>query len=210
MRAIEAVVFDLGGVVLESPLQAIARYERAHGLPPQAINRAAVRAGDNGAWARLERGELTAASFCAPFEADCRACGITVNAAELMAAIARASVVRPRMVEAIETIRARGLRVGALTNTWITDGPRPWQPLRERFDVFVESVAVGMRKPDPRIYVLVCRELGVAPERAVFLDDIGANLKPARALGMRTIKVDEPEQALRELAEQLGFALLSG
>ena len=124
-----------------------------------------------------------------------------------MAYIARAGVARPPMVRAIRRIRERGLRVGALTNNWATEQPQPPSPLRELFDVFVESRAVGMRKPDPRIYRLVCRELGVEPGRTAFLDDIGANLKSARALGMATIKVVDPDAALRELGELLGFDL---
>ena len=89
------------------------------------------------------------------------------------------------------------------------EGPREGHRLREHFDVFIESALVGLRKPDPRIYELVCRELGVAPARAAFLDDIGRNLKTARALGMTTIKVDDPDGALRELGGILGFDLLS-
>ena len=207
MCVIEAVVFDIGGVVQESPLHAIARYERDHGLPPDAVNRAVVAAGDAGAWARLERGELTVESFLAPFEADCRAHGVRVDGRRLMALIAEASRPRPRMLEAVRTIRARGLRVGALTNNWVADGRRPTDGLRAHFDVFVESAVVGLRKPDPRIYELVCRELGVEPSRVAFLDDIGMNLKPARALGMVTIKVDDPDRALRELSALLGFDL---
>jgi len=201
MRAIEAVVFDIGGVVQESPLHAIARYERDHGLARDAVNRAVVAAGEAGAWARLERGELTVESFRAPFEADCRAHGVAVDGARLMAYIAEASRPRPRMLAAVRTIRERGLRVGALTNNWVADGRRPTDGLRAHFDVFVESAVVGLRKPDPRIYELVCRELHVPPSRAAFLDDIGMNLKPARALGMATIKVDDPDRALRELSD---------
>jgi putative hydrolase of the HAD superfamily len=204
------VLFDMGGVVMDSPLHAIARYEAARGLPPNAINRVVAATGESGAWARLERGELTAASFCAPFEADCRAHGVQISGADIMAAIAEAGVPRPAMLEAIRRIRARGLRVGALTNNWKREGPEddliPHR-LREHFDVFVESRVVGLRKPDPRIYTLACRELGVEPARTAFLDDIGRNLKAARELGMTTIKVDEPGQALRELGELLGFPL---
>ncbi len=207
MRAIEAVVFDIGGVVQESPLHAIARYERDHGLAPDAVNRAVVAAGESGAWARLERGELTVESFCAPFEADCRAHGVPVDGRHLMAYIGEASRPRPQMLAAVRTIRERGLRVGALTNNWVAEGRRPTDGLRAHFHVFVESAVVGLRKPDPRIYALVCRELGVTPPRAAFLDDLGMNLKPARELGMATIKVDDPERALRELAALLGFDL---
>jgi putative hydrolase of the HAD superfamily len=201
----------MGGVVMESPLHAIARYERAHGLPPNAINRAVAGAGEAGAWARLERGELTVATFCAPFEADCRAQGVEVDGAGVMAAIAEAGVPRPIMLEAIRRLRARGLRVGALTNNWRRAGPEDDiipHHLRSHFDAFVESRVVGLRKPDPRIYVLACRELGVDPARTAFLDDIGGNLKPARALGMATIKVDDPERALAELGTLLGLELL--
>jgi putative hydrolase of the HAD superfamily len=206
--SIDAVIFDLGGVVMGSPLAAIARYERDHGLPPQAINRAIRTAGEAGAWSRLERGELSLEAFLAPFEADCRACDVAVSGARLMAYIAEAGQPRPTMVEAIRRIRARGLRAGALTNNWVSEGPRGPHPVRDHFDVFIESSVVGMRKPDPRIYELACRELGVVPERAAFLDDIGSNLKPARALGMATIKVDEPEPALHELSALLGFELI--
>jgi putative hydrolase of the HAD superfamily len=162
---------------------------------------------------RLERGELTVATFCAPFEADCRAGGVEVDAAALMAAIAAAGRPRPAMLEAIRRLRGRGVRVGALTNNWRRDGPDDdagAAALRAHFDAFVESRAVGLRKPDPRIYVLACRTLGVAPARTAFLDDIGANLKPARALGMTTIKVTEPVAALQELGARLGVDLLGG
>ena len=211
MEGIAGVLFDMGGVVMDSPLHALARYERAHGLPPNSINRALAAAGEQGAWARLERGELTARAFCEPFEADCRAQGLAVDAAAVMAAIAEAGVARPAMLVAIRRLRARGLRVGALTNNWWRDRPEddtiPHR-LRAHFDVFVESRVVGLRKPDPRIYALACRELGVEPARTAFLDDVGRNVKAARALGMATIKVDDPVQALRDLGRLLGVDLV--
>jgi putative hydrolase of the HAD superfamily len=217
MEKIAAVVFDIGGVVQDSPLHAIARYERERGIEPNAINRVVVAAGEQGAWARLERGELTAQTFVEPFEADCRAHGISVDGRYLMAKIAETSVPRPVMLEAIRRIRAAGLRVAALTNNWVADTPRHGpdgaETARSRldlqFDVFVESAVVGLRKPDPRIYALVCEKLGLDPSRVAFLDDIGRNLKPARELGMATIKVDDPEQALRELGALLGLDLIA-
>ncbi|HEV8141970.1 MAG TPA: HAD family phosphatase [Methylomirabilota bacterium] len=207
MAAIAGVLFDLGGVVMASPLHAIARYERDHGLPEGAVNRAIRASGDGGAWSRLELGELTLEAFLEPFEADCRTCGVAVDCAILMRYIADASAPRPAMVEAVRRIRARGLRAGALTNNWVTKAPRAPHPVRDHFDVFIESSAVGLRKPDPRIYELACRALGVTPERTAFLDDIGANLKSARALGITTIKVTDPVIALRELSDVLGFDL---
>jgi len=215
MSAIAAVVFDIGGVVQDSPLHAIARYERERGLPPNAIDRVVVAAGEEGAWARLERGELTVQSFCAPFEADCRARGVAIDGRVLMERISEAGVPRPRMLEAIRRLRAAGLRVAALTNNWVaeTPGATASETMKARltahFDVFVESAVVGLRKPDPRIYALVCDKLGLPPARVAFLDDIGRNLKPARELGMATIKVDDPEQALRELGALLDLDLVS-
>jgi putative hydrolase of the HAD superfamily len=205
----EAVIFDIGGVVQDSPLHAIARYEREHGLPAGAVNRTVAACGDEGAWARLERGELTVATFCAPFEADCRGQGFVIDGERLMAYVREAHVPRPPVLTAIRQLRRHGLRVGALTNNWVDEGRRPTDGLREHFDVFVESVAAGLRKPDPRIYELVCRQLGVPPARTAFLDDIGRNLKPARALGMATIKFDTAEQALGELGALLGLDLLA-
>src|SRR5439155_16400420 len=116
--------------------------------------------------------------------------------------VAAATVPRPAMLEAIRRIRAAGLAAAALTNNWITEDAGAGA-LRPHFDVFVESATLGLRKPDPRIFVRACEELRVAPAEAVFLDDIGANLKAARALGMTTIKVVEPAVALAELAELL-------
>jgi putative hydrolase of the HAD superfamily len=207
VSAIAGVLFDIGGVVQDSPLHAIARYERDHRLPAQAINRVVVASGESGAWSRLERGELTVDAWCAPFEADCRAHGVTVDGRCLMTYIAEAGRERPQMLRAIARLRARGLRVGALTNNWAREEPAPHR-LREHFDVVIESQAVGMRKPDPRIYELACRELGLTPPVTAFLDDIGVNLKSARALGMHTIKVDDPDAALRELSALVGFGLL--
>ena len=133
-----------------------------------------------------------------------------IDAARMMEAIRGASEPRPRMITAIRAIRARGLRVDALTNNWVAEEPaasRLGQELRGLFDAFVESAVVGLRKPDPRIYRHACDELGVSPEASIFLDDIGANLKAARALGMHTIKVDSAEQAIAELEAALGFPL---
>ena len=208
MPPIDAVIFDLGGVVMDSPLAAIARYERDHGLAPQAIARAILAAGDTGAWSRLERGELSVESFVEPFEADCRACDVPVDGGRLMDYIAEASRPRSQMLEAIRRIRARGLRAGALTNNW-RDPREGDHPLVEHFDVVIESAVAGLRKPDPRIYELACAQLGVPPPSTAFLDDIGQNLKSARALGMTTIKVDDPDTALRELGGVLGFDLLT-
>lgn len=203
--ALRAVIFDLGGVVLESPLHAIARYEEERGLPPGGVNRVVVETGSGGAWSRLERGEIPLPVFFREFEAECGRAGISLSAEEMMARI-RECAPRPSMLGAIARLRQEGLRVAALTNNW-SSGEDGTRELREHFHVFLESSRLGMRKPDPRIYRVACRALQVVPAEAVFLDDIGRNLKPARALGMHTIKVDDPESALAQLEATLGFEL---
>ena len=209
--SIKAVIFDLGGVVLDSPVAVLAAYEAQRGLPPHTLARIIVEAGRNGAWSRLERGELRLQEFFKAFDTEVAAAGGHISSAELMAEIARSFRMRPVMLEAIRRIRSAGLKVAALTNNWLLEDHDVTLAdlLRAEFDVFVESSAVGMQKPDPRIYDLVCERLWVQPDEAVFLDDIGRNLKPARLLGMVTIRVDEPEQALSELEAVLGMQLRS-
>ena len=206
MQPVRAVIFDLGGVVVDSPLHAIRRYERELGIPEGVVNRVVVDTGPQGAWSRLERGEVAMADFYRDFEAELYAVGHTISAATMMARIAECGP-RPAMLEAIRRIRGRGLRAAALTNNWANDRGEPTHDLKDLFDAFIESSKVGLRKPDPRIYRVACTALGVAPSEVVFLDDIGRNLKAARELGMRTIKVDAPGPALEELAGHLGFAL---
>jgi len=203
-----AVIFDLGGVVLGSPLHAIAAYEREIGVPEGHVNRVVVETGPGGAWSRLERGELTLTDFFVAFDAECAAAGHPISAAAMMERIAGAGGPRPAMLDAIGCIRERGLATAALTNNWASEGGGNGHvELRALFDVFVESSVVGLRKPDPRIYEHTLEALDVAPGDSVFLDDIGRNLKSARALGMTTIKVETPESALAELETTLGFRL---
>lgn len=206
MTKIAAVVFDLGGVVCDSPLHAINRFEAAQGLEHNALNRAIANSGPEGAWSRLERGELEPEAFVAPFTQDLKRAGFDVDGGELFAAIRSASQPRPVMLEAIARIRSSALPVAALTNNWREDEGE--HPMLDLFDVVIESAKTGVRKPDPKIYQLTCEALGVEFYQAAFLDDIGTNLKAARALGMTTIKVDDPLVALGELEELLGFPLL--
>jgi putative hydrolase of the HAD superfamily len=206
--AIRAVIFDLGGVVLGSPPHAFRAYEAERGIEVNFLNRMVMRNGRAGAWARLERGELDMASFMPAFDAEALAAGVTISTLELMERVALASMPRESMVSAVRKIREHGYRTAALTNNWkAEDQDSKMSLLRSEFDVFVESAIEGVRKPDPRIYEIACERLGVQPSEAIFLDDLGPNLKPARAMGMHTIKVDEPEPAIAELERLLGKAL---
>ena len=201
-----AVIFDLGGVVFDSPLHALRALERIKGLPPLAIGQVIERTGRNGAWARLERGELEYDEFKRRLQEELDESGTPLRVPEMMRAMANALRVRPRMLAAIRSLRAGGYKVGALTNNWPGEGIDRFTELEPEFDAFVQSYLVGRRKPECEIYTLACDALAVSPCQAVFLDDIGANLKPARALGMGTIKVSDQEQALSELESMLSPA----
>jgi len=192
--------------VLGSPLHVIAELEREQGIPAGFVNRVVVSTGAAGAWSRLERGEISIDDFYRDFDRECLAAGHAFSGQRLMQRIALVVQPRPAMLGAVRRIRERGLRAAALTNNWSGEGDGTGA-LRPHFDVSVESSVVGLRKPDPRIYEHACRCLGIEPRESVFLDDIGSNLKTARALGMTTIKVDTPEQALAELETVLGFPL---
>lgn len=201
-----AVFFDLGGVVVGSPLHAIARYERELGLPEGAVNRVVVATAPRGAWSGLERGELTMEKFYPAFEADCAAAGHRIDARELMLRVAAATVPHAGMLGAIRRLREAGLKVAAITNNWITEDEGTGV-LKPHFDAFIESATTGVRKPDPRIFEIACRTLDVAPADAVFLDDIGMNCKAGRAFGFTTIKVSDPDVALDELETLVGLPL---
>ena len=198
---IEAVIFDLGGVVCESPLHVIADHEARTGLEPGSINQVVMDAGADGAWARRERGEIDFEAFRVAFEAECRTAGFELDVADLMGRIDRHAVPRPRMLEAVAAVKHTGRKVAALTNNWV---PMDDATFLAGFDVVVESSVEGTRKPQPEIYEITLGRLGVAADHALFLDDIGANLKPARQMGMTTIKVTDVDQALRELWAALG------
>ncbi len=197
-----AVIFDLGGVVFDSPLHEIARYEAELALPPGVVNRTVHESGPDGAWARHERGEADRATFLGLFAHELARAGVFVDTHDLMSRIDRSIAPRPVMVDAVRTLRASGMAVAAITNNW---APFPAEGIRQEFDVFVESVAEGVRKPEPEIYRRCLERLGVEPGRTVMLDDLGPNLKPARHMGMATIKVTDTDQALQALEALTGL-----
>lgn len=195
---ISALLFDLGGVVLESPLEAIAAYEDDIQMSSGTINRQVAASGDHGAWARHERGEISFVQFCEQFESEMASAGYVVDAATLLAQIEAIAIPRPAVLAEIDRLRQTGLRVGAVTNNWesMRDGS-----LADHFDVLVESCLEGVRKPEPEIFERALSRLGADPATTLMLDDIGPNLKTARALGMDTFKVTSEVELLERLAK---------
>jgi putative hydrolase of the HAD superfamily len=209
---VQAVVFDLGGVLTESPLAAFAEYEAAAGLPAGLIRRLNSTDPDTNAWARFERSELDVEGFCAAFEAEAAAAGHRVDARRVLAALA--GELRPSMVAAVRSLRLRGVPLGLLSNNVAPmERSGPLGEVLALFDAVVESSVEGVRKPEPEIYRRAVARLSaavgrpLAPSSCAYLDDLGINLKPARALGMHTIKVVEPVAALAELSALVGFPL---
>ena len=206
---IRAVLFDFGGVILSSPFEAFAHYEKTNGLPADFLRGLNATNPHDNAWARLERNEVGFDEFCDLFELEAKGAGHAIDARAVMASMA--GDVRPAMVEALRRCKQAGYRTALLTNNWVSFDERDEVAARDDvlslFDVIIESSQVGVRKPDPRFYEMACEALAIEPAEAVFLDDLGVNLKPARAMGMTTIKVVDPDDAIAELEAVVGIPL---
>ncbi len=211
----KAVLWDFGGVITTSPFEAFNRYERERGLPVDFIRSINATNPESNAWARLESSEIGVDEFDEMFAAEARLKGHEVRGSEVLALLS--GDVRDSMVNALRRIK-QDLAIGCITNNVRNSGEGPGMArtpervsrvaeVMDLFDVVIESSKVGIRKPNPEIYRIACTQIGVAPEEAVFLDDLGINLKPARELGMTTIKVIDPDDALAELEGHLGIAL---
>ena len=212
--AIKAVLWDFGGVFTESPFEAFAAFERSRGLPDNFLRRVNSLNPDANAWARFERGEITLAEFGDVFEAESRAAGHPVRGEAVVALLY--GDVRPQMVEALRRCKPHFINACLTNNVKTGSGhglPTTETKAREiaqimaLFDLVIESSLVGARKPEQKFYQLALERLGIEPQQAVYLDDLGINLKPARALGMTTIRVESPGQALAELEQVLGLPL---
>lgn len=203
-----AVLFDFGGVLTDSPLVGFARYEQRQGLPAGLFRQMNSTNAHTNAWAKYERQEVDEAGFCALFEAEAEALGHTVDARAVLRLLEVG--LRPDMLEALRRLRDAGVRLALLTNNMSPlDRPGPLDDLLDLFDVLVQSSVEGVRKPEPAFYERALQQLGgVSAADVVFLDDLGVNLKPARAMGMTTIKVVDPLTALRELSDLVGLELL--
>jgi putative hydrolase of the HAD superfamily len=204
---VRAVLFDFGGVISGSPLEGFTAYEQRIGLPTGFIAQLNMANHHENAWARFERGEVTREEFLPLFEAEARAAGWELDAREVLAALVAEE--RPEMIEALHRLHKAGLSLALLTNNLAPlDLDGPMRDLFALFDAILQSSVEGIRKPEPAFYLRALERLGgIAPTDAVFLDDLGVNLKPARALGITTIKVADPHVALRELEAAVGISL---
>jgi len=212
----DAVIWDFGGVLNSSPFEAFADFEMRQGIEPGFIRRVNSHNPDNNAWARLERDELSAEGFDLAFALESEALGHRIAGSEILPLIA--GTIRPAMVQALRII-SETLKTGCITNNFkaistlqTQDSKLSFAKLYKRdimclFDHVIESAIVGIRKPDPAIYKMMTEALDVDPERCIYLDDLGINLKPARAMGMQTIKVTDPSASIDQLSSLLQIDL---
>jgi putative hydrolase of the HAD superfamily len=208
---IEAVIWDFGGVFTTSPAVAFARYESEHGLPADIIRRTNTVNHLENAWAKFERAEVDIETFDRLFAAESLALGAEVRGRDVLSLLSGDP--RPEMVEALRRVKAR-FKAGCITNNvpGIAVGSASGRSLyiaevMVLFDHVIESAKIGLRKPDPRIYRMMAEALGVDPKACIYLDDLGINLKPAREMGMTTIKVLNGPQAIAELESATGLVL---
>lgn len=213
--ALEAVLWDFGGVLTSSPFEAFNRYEAEQGLPKDFIRTVNATNPLGNAWALFEQAKIDTATFDTMFLAESTALGHKVRGADVLPLLS--GDVRPRMVAALKACKAR-FKVGCITNNVRTGEGAGMAGTAAKaaavadimtlFDHVIESSKVGLRKPDPRIYALMCEAIGVEPRTCLYLDDLGINLKPARDMGMATIKVVSEAQALQELRAATGLDLV--
>ena len=210
---LSAVIWDFGGVFTSSPFEAFNRYEAERGLPKDLIRTVNATNPHDNAWALFERSEIDAKGFDERFAEESRALGHEVRGKDVLPLLS--GDVRPGMVRALKTCKAAGLKIACITNNVMTGSGAGMASTTEKaaqvaeimglFDQVIESSKVGVRKPDPRIYAMMCELLAVQPAACVYLDDLGINCKPAAALGMKAIKVSGEAQALAELSELTGL-----
>jgi putative hydrolase of the HAD superfamily len=211
--AIEAVLWDFGGVFTTSPFEAFNRYEASRGIPKDLIRTVNATNPLENAWALFERAKIDRDGFDMKFLEESTALGHPVRGAEVLPLLS--GDVRPRMVEALKLCKQH-FKVGCITNN-MAQGHGPGMASSEAgasraaaimamFDCVIESSRAGVRKPDRRIYLMACEQIGAEPAACVYLDDLGINCKPAAELGMKAIKVVSEAQALDDLAAATGLS----
>ncbi len=209
---IKTILWDFGGVFTTSPFEAFARFERERGLPSNFIRDVNTRNNLTNAWAQFESNKITREEFDTKFEEESAEMGHPVRGAEVLMLLS--GQVRPRMVQVLKQCKQH-FAVGCITNNMkpaassepapVSNATNESSQIMQLFDTIVESSVEGVRKPDPRIYEIACNRLNCSPNECVFLDDLGINLKPARAMGMITIKVVDPDEAIDELSVATGL-----
>lgn len=199
---LRGLLVDYGGVLTTDVFASFDAFCAREGLPPGTVrdlfrDDPAARTLLGG----LEDGTLPDAEFEAGFAA---LLGVTPDG--LIERLLGATTADVAMLDFVRAARGRGIRTGLISNSW---GSQRYDRilLDELFDGIVISGDVGVRKPDPAIYVLGAAAIGLPPQECVYVDDLPGNLKPARALGMTTVRHRTPDETLEVLTACLGGAV---
>lgn len=209
----EAVIWDFGGVFTSSPFEAFNRYERERGLPLDIIRKINSTNHETNAWAQFEQSAVDLHGFDRLFAEEARALGHDIPGRDVLPLLS--GDFRPEVIEALRRVKAAGLKAGCITNNMPSNTAGSTaagrslyaREIMEMFDEVIESSKVGIRKPDPRIYQMMCTALQLSPSVCVYVDDLGVNLKPAKQLGMTTIKVLSGPQLVADLEAATGLKL---
>ena len=213
---IKAVFWDFGGVITSSPFEAFNKFEKDNNLPANFLRQVNSTNPNDNAWAKLERSEVNLEEFDILFEEESNNLGHAIKGKEVIALLQ--GQIRPEMVKALQTIRGNLIQA-CLTNNIRSLKEEAFEEgnvsvsgkhdvIMDLFDFVIESSKVNLRKPDPAFYKMACEKASIEPSEAVFLDDLGINLKPAKNLGMETIKVINSRDALQELQKLISIKIL--
>ena len=215
-HVIKAVFWDFGGVITSSPFEAFNKYEKDNNLPSNFLRKINSTNPDDNAWAKLERSEVNLDEFDLLFEKESESLGHAIKGKEVIALLQ--GQVRPEMIKVLQNIKGNLIQA-CLTNNIQSFKEETFDKgnvsvsgkhdeIMKLFDFVIESSKVNLRKPDPAFYKMACEKAKIKPSEAVFLDDLGVNLKPARVLGMKTIKVISSTEALIELQKLIPVKIL--
>ena len=200
----KAIIWDFGGVITSSPFEAFNDFEEANGLPKDIIRTINSENPDMNAWAQFESNSITIDEFNDLFLKEAKAKGFDIKGKDIIKLLKGS--IRENMVSFLRELKS-DFKLGCITNNVKSSSEENTDNETEEamsiFDHVIESSIVGIRKPNPEIYMMSCDALNVSPDQCIYLDDLGINLKPARELGMTTIKVIQPEDAIQEVRNLL-------
>lgn len=202
----KAVIWDFGGVITSSPFEAFNKFELDNNLPKDIIRTINSENPDDNAWAKFERNDIDINEFDTLFSKEADKKGFQISGKQVVKLLS--GDIRKPMVDFLLSLK-ENYKLGCITNNIQNSKDDKVNHLNQAsqvmkiFDHIIESSKVGLRKPDPKIYYMSCDALGVRPEECIYLDDLGINLKPARKIGMTTIKVIDPNEAIDEVKKYL-------
>jgi len=200
----KAIIWDFGGVITSSPFEAFNKFEEANGLPKDIIRTINSENSDMNAWAQFESNSITIDQFDDLFLKEAKAKGFDIKGRDIIKLLKGS--IRENMVSFLRELKS-DFKLGCITNNVKPSSEEntdnETKEAMSIFDHVIESSIVGIRKPNPEIYMMSCDALNVSPDQCIYLDDLGINLKPARELGMTTIKVIQPEDAIQEVRNLL-------